>query len=186
MERNAQNISHGCTSFVRGPDPSSPGAQLPELRPDLAEQWHPTRNGDQKPCDFTVGSVKKIWWRCPVTCARGCSHDYEQALDKKVVRSTGCPFCAGRQFCVHDSLAGQRPEIAAQWHPTKNNSLQPSDVAVAASQKVWWRCPVTCANGCPHDYEQRIAHKTGGIGCPFCAGLKVCEHDSLAGKSAAP
>ncbi|HSN23256.1 MAG TPA: zinc-ribbon domain-containing protein, partial [Methylomicrobium sp.] len=34
------------------------------LRPDLAKEWHPTKNGNLGPKDVTPGSAKKIWWLC--------------------------------------------------------------------------------------------------------------------------
>ena len=39
-----------------------------------------------------------------------------------------------------DSLAARRPRLAAEWHPTKNGNLQPSDVTPGMGKRVWWRC----------------------------------------------
>ena len=36
---------------------------LATKRPDLATEWHPTKNGDLKPTDVAAGSEKKAWWR---------------------------------------------------------------------------------------------------------------------------
>ena len=33
--------------------------------PDLAKEWHPTKNGDLKPTDVTSGTDKKGWWYLP-------------------------------------------------------------------------------------------------------------------------
>jgi hypothetical protein len=30
--------------------------------PHLVKEWHPTKNGDLTPDDFTHGSNKKVWW----------------------------------------------------------------------------------------------------------------------------
>lgn len=30
--------------------------------PDIANEWHPTKNGILKPTDVTAGSHKKVWW----------------------------------------------------------------------------------------------------------------------------
>ena len=35
------------------------------------------------------------------------------------------------------SLQSLSPEVAKQWHPTKNGTLLPSDFANKSSQKVW-------------------------------------------------
>ena len=37
---------------------------LEVVLPDLALQWHPTKNGILRPTDFTPGSNKKVWWIC--------------------------------------------------------------------------------------------------------------------------
>ena len=37
---------------------------LSTKHPNLAEEWHPDRNGDLKPTDFTPGSDEKVWWLC--------------------------------------------------------------------------------------------------------------------------
>ena len=39
-------------------------ADLATLRPDLANEWHPTFNGDLHPSQFTAGSTADdIWWK---------------------------------------------------------------------------------------------------------------------------
>jgi len=39
---------------------------LAEVNPELAKQWHPTKNGELTPGDVTHGSHKKVWWKCEV------------------------------------------------------------------------------------------------------------------------
>ena len=34
-----------------------------------------------------------------------------------------------------NDLASQCPDVAKQWHPTKNGSLKPTDVAVKSQKK---------------------------------------------------
>ncbi|WP_396824476.1 zinc-ribbon domain-containing protein [Micrococcus yunnanensis] len=38
---------------------------MADLRPDLAAQWHPTRNAPLTPHDVRPGSHKRVWWRSP-------------------------------------------------------------------------------------------------------------------------
>ena len=42
-----------------------------------------------------------------------------------------------------NSLATVEPDIAAEWHPTKNGDLTPDDVVFGTYRKVWWRDPNT-------------------------------------------
>ena len=34
------------------------------LRPDLAKEWHPTKNGSLSPKDVTPESQMEVWWLC--------------------------------------------------------------------------------------------------------------------------
>ena len=37
---------------------------LAETYPEVAKQWHPSKNGGLTPFKFTSGSNKKVWWKC--------------------------------------------------------------------------------------------------------------------------
>ena len=37
---------------------------LQETHPQVADQWHPTKNGDLTPAEVLPYSRKKVWWRC--------------------------------------------------------------------------------------------------------------------------
>ena len=63
------------------------------------------------------------------------------------------------------SLAETHPEVAKQWHPTKNGDLTPSCVSTFSHKKVWWKCPI----GDDHEWKSSISHRTiNKSGCPFC------------------
>ena len=34
------------------------------VRPDIAAQWHPMKNGNLRPQDVTYRWGKKVWWKC--------------------------------------------------------------------------------------------------------------------------
>jgi very-short-patch-repair endonuclease len=149
--------------------------------PEVAAQWHPTRNGDLRPEDFTAGSDHKVWWKCNITCPEGCEHSWDATIGSRC-RGNGCPYCAsnGRKFCIHETLSFKYPDISKEWHPLRNETLMPSDVSTGSSVKVWWLCSETCPKGCLHEYQMSIAKRTTrGDSCPYCAGKKLCPHISL-------
>lgn len=37
-------------------------SDLATLRPDLAEEWHPERNGTLTPAQVSPGSTRRVWW----------------------------------------------------------------------------------------------------------------------------
>ena len=54
------------------------------------------------------------------------------------------------------------PQLAAEWHPTKNWGVTPRDVKATWMRKVWWKCP----NG--HVWRAEINSRQKGSGCPVC------------------
>ena len=150
--------------------------------PEVAAQWHPTLNGDLKPSDVTAGCNKKMWWKCPKKCPEGCEHVWEASLNNRC-KGRGCPYCAQKKVsCKHISIVFTHPDIAAQWHPTKNNNLQPDNYTSGCGLKVWWLCSNSCSYGCPHEWEASIDNRCGkGKACPYCSNPpnKICTHSSI-------
>ena len=135
---------------------------LASLYPELAAQWHPTKNGALTPADVVPGSRRKVWWICPK------GHAYQAAISSRSSGS-GCPVCAGKKIIPGENdLASQYPDIARQWHPTKNGALTPDHIAPASNKKVWW----ICDKG--HEYQAVVSSRTQrNGGCPYCANKKV-------------
>ena len=130
--------------------------------PLLAAQWHPTKNGALRPETLAPRSFLKVWWRCEK------GHEWQASVDSRVSGS-GCPVCSGRKVVPGENdLATQFPQLAAQWHPTKNGALSPQQVTSCSNRKVWWECPLG------HAYQAAVSSRTmSGSGCPYCAGRKV-------------
>ena len=130
--------------------------------PDLLKEWHPTKNGDLTPADFTHGSNKKVWWLCRD------SHSFFSRVCDRTLRKTSCPECYKSKIRTPNtfakSLIGKFPKIAKDWHPTKNASLTPHKVAPKSNKKVWW----VCSKG--HDYELAVVERTNSHrGCTECS-----------------
>ena len=135
---------------------------LAATHPDLARQWHPTRNGALTPRDVVAGTRRKVWW----VCEKG--HAWQAAVSFRA-DGVGCPVCAGRKVVPGENdLASHFPDLAAQWHPDRNGGLTPAGVMPYSGRKVWWRCPLG------HAYLAAVRERTGtGAGCPYCAGRRV-------------
>ena len=151
--------------------------------PHLVKEWHPTKNGELTPNDFTYGSNKKVWWLCSK------NHSYKRAIKDRTGRNKyGCSFCSGRKPSEDNNLLVLFPEIAKDWHPTKNGDLMPNQVTYGSDKKVWWLCSKD------HSYEATIDKRTrkkriydtgtrlkkeGPTGCPYCTGQKVGRDNNL-------
>ena len=147
---------------------------LDETHPEIAAQWHPTKNGDLKPEDVTFGMNCRVWWKCPVAD----DHEWPATVNNRATKGTRCGFCFGDRVSLSTCLLTTHPKIAAEWHPTKNGSLTPKDVmSGSSSRKIWWKCPV--AND--HEWRTSVCNRTsgGGNGCPCCSGHKVAHSNCL-------
>ena len=141
-------------------------------RPDIAAQWHPTRNGDLTPRDVVAGSKKRVWWRHWHEETQTW-HEWENSPREMQAKDGKCPYCTNHALLRgFNDVASKRPDIAAQWHPTRNGDLTPRDVTAGSGKKVWWKCP-TCGGEWFVSLSARIVKKTG---CPHCGNAKpvVC------------
>jgi|HubBroStandDraft_1064217.scaffolds.fasta_scaffold38087_1 hypothetical protein len=141
--------------------------------PEIVAEWHPTRNAALDPGDVSYGSGRKVWWKCP----RGPDHEWRASPNNRTAGRTGCPFCAGREVSVTNSLATLRPDLAKQWHSRRNGKLAPERIVAGSARAVWWKCTSFPAHEwrvSPHDRLTLMG------GCPFCLDLRVCSTNSLA------
>ncbi len=101
---------------------------LKTINPQLADEWHPTKNGTLQPTDVVYGSGKKAWWLEPYDDPITGKHfDFEwEATVSSRSKGAGCPFLTGQAvWRGYNDLASANPVLAKEWHPTKNGSLLP-------------------------------------------------------------
>ncbi|WP_161602188.1 zinc-ribbon domain-containing protein [Tautonia marina] len=142
---------------------ASPATCLRALHPELAAEWHPTLNGDLTPDDVVPGSEKVVWWQC----RKDPSHEWKAKVQSRAKPSGGCPGCK--------SLRALHPELAAEWHPTRNGDLTPDKVTPGSKRKVWWQCHATP----PHEWQAQVNNRTNGAGCSICGGRVASPTTSL-------
>lgn len=106
---------------------------LATKRPEIANQWHPSRNGNLRPSDVTPGSNRTAWW------LGDCGHEWDAKIADRTLNGYGCPYeSSNRILTGFNDLATKRPDLAAQWHPSKNGDTTPADVMPNTNRKVWW------------------------------------------------
>ncbi|WP_283123891.1 zinc-ribbon domain-containing protein [Angelakisella massiliensis] len=130
--------------------------------PDIAKEWHSEKNNALLPSMVAPFCKLHVWWRCPF------GHDYIATVESRTAKHSGCPYCAGKKVLPgFNDLATCQPQIAAQWHPSLNDSLTPQMVTAGSHKKAWW----ICAAG--HVWKAAIYSRTGKQqrGCPVCAGV---------------
>ena len=137
--------------------------------PELAKEWHPTKNGTLKPTMFKPKSGFKAWWKCSE-----CGNEYEMMITSRT-NGSRCPQCALKYFgdsyrmnlikkkgCLSDPL------LLNEWNYIKNEGLSPEQFTSHSESKVWWKC-----SKCGHEWEAKICNRSNGRGCPKCAGMKL-------------
>jgi hypothetical protein len=143
---------------------------LATLNPEIAKEWHPTLNEGLTAYDFKPGSNKKVWWKCP----KGDDHEWLEIIYSRVKDGNGCTICSNRKVVLSNCLATTHPEIAKEWHPTKNSDLTPYKIAIGSSKKAWWKCP----KGEDHEWRTKILIRKNSS-CPICTGKKLVHSNSL-------
>ena len=146
---------------------------LASLFPEIASEWHPTKNGDLTPDQIVYGSGKRVWWKCD----KGPDHEWVASVRERA-KGYRCTCCSGRKVSVTNSLTSLHPELALEWHPTKNGDLTPDQVVAGSPKKVWWKCD----KGPDHEWKASSQSRRGEnpTGCPACAGHMVSVTNSLA------
>ena len=111
-----------------------------------------------KATDLTVGTNKKLDWRCSA-----CEHQWSAAGYQRLAGS-GCPACANQ--AVHsdgrNSMANTHPELAKEYQGDATTVIAGTD------KKLPWRC-----SACEHQWSAQGSTRVAGQGCPACANQAI-------------
>lgn len=127
---------------------------------ELMAEWNWEKNNELgfNPETLTLGSNKKVWWKC----SKG--HEWQASVGHRS-QGRGCPYCSGKKILKgYNDLQTVNPSLAKEWDCEKNNGLMPDDVSPNSHLKAWWKC----REG--HEWQAKIYHRNNGIGCPYCSG----------------
>jgi hypothetical protein len=151
--------------------PISFAESLAYVRPELAKEWHPYKNGLRLPTQVGPRSSYSYWWRCERR------HEWRASAYSRSAAGTGCPVCSGRRVGPRgeNSVAVVARALARQWHPTKN-VRSAREVHAGAPRRHWWKC----SKGPDHEWlESPAQRRSKGLGCPFCSGRRVSSTNAL-------
>ena len=137
--------------------------QYVSVNAQLMDEWDWDKNGNLgfDPQKMTCGSERKAWWKCKK------SHNWQATIASRN-QGKGCPYCANRKVLIgYNDLQTANPSLSKEWHYENNQGLTPMDITSNSDKKVWWRCNEG------HEWQARIADRSKGNSCPYCAGKKV-------------
>jgi hypothetical protein len=89
------------------------------------------------------------------------------ARHRRQPRASGCWLPLLQQPKVwpgFNDMATTRPDLAAEFHPTKNGDLTPETIVASTWRRLFWKC--ACGNEWPATGESRAKR---GRGCRKCA-----------------
>ena len=135
---------------------------------ELMAEWNWEKNNELgfEPKLLTVGSGKKVWWKC----LKG--HEW-QALISNRNKGTSCPCCAGQKVIKgYNDLGIVNPRLAQEWNYEKNGALKPEDFTESSGKRVWWKCNKG------HEWQARIADRNTGHGCPYCSNRYIIKGEN--------
>ncbi|MBS2009432.1 MAG: zinc-ribbon domain-containing protein [Cyanobacteria bacterium SZAS TMP-1] len=132
---------------------------LKDAAPEVALEWLYSKNCGWGPEHVSRASGVRAWWKCS-----NCQREYKAQINNRTTNGSACPYCASKRVCEDNAFAVLYPEIAKEWHPTKNKKLKVTDVTWSSGKRAWWRC-----SKCQHSWECAISDRTGlESGCPAC------------------
>ena len=102
----------------------------------LMSEWNWVKNNELhfEPTKLTCGSGRKVWWKC------ASGHEWQADIHNRNA-GNGCPYCSNHKVLAgFNDLAIKYPDVAKEWHPTKNGSLTPCEVSASSKKKAWWIC----------------------------------------------
>ena len=137
-------------------------------KPKLLEEWDYEENNKLgiTPQDITYGSGKVVWWYCKK------GHKWQTQIVARTKTNLNCPYCSNQKVLTgYNDLTTTHPEIAKQWHPTKNGDFKPTDVIAGSGKKAWW----ICEKG--HEWEALIYSRKKN-GCPYCSNKMVLKGEN--------
>ena len=177
---NNRTHGYGCPYLAPNPRAFAGFNDLGTLRPDIAREWHPYKNGNLKASDVTCKSNKRVWWLLPYDDPRTGKHfdfEWDEQINARVNNNLGCPYLTNhRVYPGFNDLGTLRPDIAKEWHPHKNGNLKASDVPCNYSKKVWWFLEmVDEKNGKVYQFEWENSpnNRMKGEKCPYLSGKKI-------------
>ena len=139
--------------------------------PNLALEYDYKKN-NRKLEDLELGESKeKYWWKCSK-----CGNEWKASIASRI-KSIYCPKCASpvgaktrtlNKIKKEGSLATNYPDIAKEWHPTKNGNLTPTEMTCKNKKIIWWKC-----SKCGYEWQNSVALRTKGFGrCKNCEAKK--------------
>lgn len=140
------------------------------LYPDLAKEWHPSKNGKLTPDLFVPGSSEVVWWLCPQ-----CGNEWRASIVNRA-KGHGCDICATarRKTTKKDTILSRRGSLDKEWclldWDYDSNDHGPEYYTNGSGEVVSWKC-----HKCGHKWKTPVCDRTRDYknGCSLCSGKVI-------------
>lgn len=150
--------------------------------PAVADQMHPTLNGNLTADQIHCSSTKEVWWYLPFydeKSGRTFPFVWKDKVCNRTILGSGCPYLTTqRAWPGYNDLKTVNPVLAAQWHPSLNGDLKPDQVLPNSHKKVWWikyHYDPRTGKYFTFEWQASICYRTKGNGCPALSGYMVVQ-----------
>jgi hypothetical protein len=129
---------------------------LAALYPEVAEEWHPEKNGAIIPNMVSYGSNVQYWWKCSA-----CQREWFAAVADRTVGGKGCSKCAKAKLSKQFK---KKHEVFVEQLKAVNPNLEPLEEYKLTHDNILIRCKV-----CGHEWPAAPANLLRGRDCPKCS-----------------
>ena len=148
--------------------------------PELCKEWDYEKN-EKGPENYTKSSHTKVFWKLKyydITKNKNFVFEWQSRIDHRC-NGIGCPYLSGQAVLEgFNDLATTNPELAALYHPTKNN-IKVTEITEKSNKRVWWYMKYVDHNT-KKEYEfewlstvNNMARKKDKEKCPYLTGRAV-------------
>lgn len=133
---------------------------LAVLYPDIAKEWHPTKNGNLTSYDVTSKSDKRVWWLCT-----NCGYEWIVSVAARTSNNHGCPKCGRIKSNINRRKTNE--EFLKEL-------IEINDNIVVIDKYITSQDPIlVCCKTCGFKWSPTPDNLLQGEGCPMCGREKV-------------
>lgn len=138
----------------------------------LMKEWNWNKNKNIEPSLLTIGSNKKVWWKCDN------GHEWESRIDSRN-RGNNCPYCSKNKRIIGvNDIFSLHPEWKKYWDFEENNknNINPYSIGEKSHVKAHWFC-----SQCGKNFIRALDKTKNIILCSQCANAngKINKQNTL-------
>ena len=134
--------------------------------PELLSEWNYEKNAPLTPDKVSVGSSKKVWWKCKN------GHEWRTSVANRtnISNRNKCPFCQHKKIIIGvNDLVSLKVDFLKDWNYEKN-LIGPENFMKNSGKVVWWKC-----SKCGFEWQATIDSRSKH-GCRYCARKEAWQN----------